>query len=304
MIHIYMYHPEKLLHNTMMLQIRMIIAAAFFGLYVVAASAETHGEFFAMDTIARGGSKDVVPMLKEMGYDGLGGQAGDGEMATALESEGMKFFNGYQSLSFHAEQSSLDPQLMQKIEAMKGHKTALWISVAKVFQNGKEFQNSSPEADEIALVKLKEIADYAQPRGVKIALYPHANQWIERVEDAIRVANKMNRENVGVTFNLCHWLKVEGTERDPEPVLRAAMPRLMFVTINGADTGDTKQMGWDRLIQPLDHGSYDLGAFMKKLRAVSYTGPIGFQGYGIKDDPRQVLTQTMNAWKKLKSISE
>jgi hypothetical protein len=33
-----------------------------------------------------------------------------------------------------------------------------------------------------------------------------------------------------VTFNLCHWLKVEGAERDPVPVLRAALPRLMFVT--------------------------------------------------------------------------
>jgi sugar phosphate isomerase/epimerase len=82
-------------------------------------------------------------------------------------------------------------------------------------------------------------------------------------------------------------------------VLKAAMPRLMFVTINGADTGDTKQMGWDRLIQPLDRGSYDVGAFLKKVRAAGYEGPIGFQGFGIKEEPRSVLERTMTAWKKL-----
>jgi sugar phosphate isomerase/epimerase len=109
----------------------------------------------------------------------------------------------------------------------------------------------------------------------------------------------VNRAGVGVTFNLCHWLKVEGSERDPEPVLKAAMPRLMFVTLNGADTGDTKQMGWDRLIQPLDSGTYDVGAFLRKVRAAGYSGPIGFQGFGIREDPRAVLERTMKAWKKI-----
>lgn len=136
---------------------------------------------------------------------------------------------------------------------------------------------------------------------MRIALYPHTNLWIEHVEDAIRVADKMNRPDVGATFNLCHWLKVEGGERDPEPVLRAALPRLMFVTINGADAGDTKTMGWDRLIQPLGSGSYDVAAFVQKLRALGYAGPIGFQGFGIKQEPREVLAQTMTAWQKMTS---
>ncbi len=98
---------------------------------------------------------------------------------------------------------------------------------------------------------------------------------------------------MGLTFNLCHWLKVEGSERDIQPVLKVALPRLMFITINGADTGDTKQMGWDRLIQPLDAGSYDVAAFVKTARELGYKGPFGFQGYGIKTEPRIVLQRTM-----------
>ncbi len=222
-------------------------------------------------------------------------------MATALEAEGLKFFNGYVTLEFHAEQTALDQRLKQMIDSMQGHHTMLWIALAKIFNGDTAFQKSSPEADDTVISRLREIADYAEPRGVKIALYPHTSMWLERVEDAIRVANKMNRASVGVTFNLCHWLKVEGAERDPEPVLKAAMSRLMFVTINGADTGDTRQMGWDQLIQPLDRGSYDVSAFLKKLDAAGFTGPVGFQGFGIKEEPREVLARTMHAWKKLRA---
>lgn len=113
----------------------------------------------------------------------------------------------------------------------------------------------------------------------------------------MRVADRLNRPDVGVTFNLCHWLKVEGAERDPVPVLRAALPRLMFVTISGADTGDTRTMGWDRLIQPLDSGSYDLGRFVRQFQSLGYTGPVGFQGYNIKAEPLEVLTRSMAAWR-------
>jgi sugar phosphate isomerase/epimerase len=132
---------------------------------------------------------------------------------------------------------------------------------------------------------------------VKIALYPHSWFWIERVEDALRVAKKVDRTNVGATFNLCHWLKVEG-DRDPKPVLKEALPRLFFVSINGADRGDTKSMEWDRLIQPLDRGSYDVAAFLKTLKELGYAAPIGFQGYGIKGDSKTILQQTMDGWKK------
>jgi len=255
--------------------------------------------FFAMNTIARGGPDAVVPLLKELGYDGLGGGAGDDAMAKALEAAGLRFFNGYLTLSFDSAQPVLDDKLRGILDCMAGHDTALWLAVQKVQRDGQPFAKSSPDADEIAIAKLREIADYAKPHHIRIALYPHTGLWIEHVEDAIRVADKLDRDDIGVTFNLCHWLKVEGSARDPLPVLKAALPRLMFVTINGADYGDTQAMGWDRLIQPLGSGSYDVAAFLGKVRAAGYTGPVGFQGFGIKRDLREVLVQTIAAWRKM-----
>ena len=220
-------------------------------------------------------------------------------MAKALEAEGLKFFNGYLTLSLDDAQPALDDRLRGMLDRMQGHDAALWLALQKVQKGGVAFAKSSPEADDIAVTKLREIADYAGSRGVRVALYPHTGMWIEHVEDALRVADKLNRPDVGVTFNLCHWLKVEGAERDPLPVLKAALPRLMFVTINGADNGDTKTLGWGRLIQPLGSGSYDVGAFMAKVWEAGYVGPVGFQGYGIKQDPREVLATTMEAWRRM-----
>lgn len=254
--------------------------------------------FFAMDTIARGGP-DVVPLLKELGYAGLGGTAGDQRTANALKDAGLKFFNGYHTISFTAERPALDDKLRKTLAAMQGHDTALWLAIQKVSSGEKTFDKSSSAGDDIALAKLREIADYAEQQQVKIALYPHTGFWLERVDDAIRVADKLDRKSVGVTFNLCHWLKVEGSERDVAPTLKAALPRLMFVTINGADAGDTKPMGWDRLIQPLDAGTYDVAAFVQTARDVGYRGPFGFQGYGIKTEPREVLQRTMKKWREI-----
>lgn len=268
--------------------------------FVMAAAAPAQSNaFFAMDTIARGKPETVVPLLRELGYDGLGGKAGDAAMAAALKAGGLTFFNGYLTKSFDAGTPALDEPLRRMIDAMQPHGAALWLAVDKVRDHGTAFPNSSPEADPVVLAQLREIAGYAEPRGVRIALYPHASHWLERVGDAVRIADQIDRPSVGVTFNLCHWLKVEGAQTDPAPALRAALPRLMFFTINGADTGDTKAMGWDRLIQPLDQGTYDTAGFMRTVRAIGYTGPVGFQGFGIKDDPRAVLRRSIAWWRGL-----
>ncbi len=275
------------------------IIHSFFTLFVAVSFAEPANPFFAMDTIAHGKSDIVVPLLKELGYDGLGGTLGDDVMAKALEANGLCFFNGYYTLALDEAQSALNAPLKIALDRMQGHHTTLWLGVTKIQKDGKNVARSSPDGDEIARIKLGEIADYAKDRGLKLALYHHTGFWMERVEDALRIANKLNRDDVGVTFNLCHWLKVEGDERDPLPVLKAAMPRLMFVTINGADSGYTKDMNWDRLIQPLGKGSFDVSSFMQKVWSAGYNGPVGFQGFGIRQEPRTVLAETMKAWREL-----
>jgi sugar phosphate isomerase/epimerase len=275
-----------------MIRLALLLAA-------LAASAFAANPFFAMDNIARGGPEIAPAMLKELGYDGFGGRVPDETMPPAIKARGLKFFNGYHVLDLNPAQPAPNDALLRWLVAMRGQDVALWLAINKVARaDGTLYPVSSTEADAYVLTQLRAIADVANANGVRIALYPHTAFWLARVEDAQRVADQLNRPDVGVTFNLCHWLKVEGAERDPVPVLRAALPRLMFVTISGTDTGDTKAMGWDRLIQPLDAGTYDLAGFVRTLRAVGYIGPVGFQGFNIKLEPREALARSMAAWRK------
>jgi sugar phosphate isomerase/epimerase len=150
------------------------------------------------------------------------------------------------------------------------------------------------EGDARAVEIIRELADAAAAHKVRISLYHHQGFWLETVDDAMRIADKVDRPNAGVTFNLCHWLRV-CKDRDAKAVLQRAMPRLSVVTINGADTDG---QDWKTLIQTLDHGTFDVRGFLETLRDAGYTGPIGFQGYGIGGDVHDNLKRTMAAWEK------
>jgi sugar phosphate isomerase/epimerase len=255
--------------------------------------------FFAMDTIAKGRPDAVVPLLQELGYDGLGGAAGDRAMAEALQAAGLRFFNGYVTVQLQADVPGVPEKIAAQLESMRGLDTVLWLAVSKIQRTAGAEAPARAKDDEAFAARLREIAHFATERGVHVALYPHTGHYLEHFEDAIAMAERLDDPRVGVTFNLCHWLKVEGSERDPLPLLQRAGRRLMFVTINGADSGDTKTMTWARLIQPLGEGTYDVAGFLRKVRAAGFRGPVGFQGFGIKSPPREVLTRTMAAWKQM-----
>jgi sugar phosphate isomerase/epimerase len=77
------------------------------------------------------------------------------------------------------------------------------------------------------------------------------------------------------------------------------MPHLFAVSINGTDRAAEIRAGTGNWLQPLDSGSFDVGAFLETLRDLGYRGPVGLQCYGIKGDARDHLTRSMAAWRKL-----
>ena len=265
----------------------------------VALLAADRPPFFAMDTAARLEPAECAQVLADLGYAGLGGRPATAKAhAAALQSKGLVFFNGYHVTNFGYGQTELPADLAKAVDDLAGTGSTLWLGINKVaFPAGVR---AGPEyGDTIVVPQLKQLLAYAKPKGVKVSLYPHTGFWAAQFEVCLRVANKVDDPNLGVTFNLCHWLKVEGSERDSLPLIKEALPRLNFITINGADTGDTQKLGWDKLIQPLGRGSYDVGAFVAKTRAAGYRGPFGFQGFGIKMDSKELLKETMEGWGKM-----
>jgi sugar phosphate isomerase/epimerase len=251
--------------------------------------------FFAMDTATdpkRFSAAQQVEMVKELGYAGIGCTAGKGlgEMLRELDQNGLTLFSVYLGANIDSDQPKYGPELEETIEVLKGRNAILWL-----FVRSQKLKPSSPAGDDRAVEIIQEIADMAAKANLRVALYPHTGFWCESVEDAVRLAKKVARQNVGVTFNLCHWLRVDD-EKNMKSLIESAMPHLFVVTINGADSGGKD---WKTLIQTLDRGTFDMRRFLRTLKDSGYTGPIGFQGYGIGGDARDNLQRTINAWREL-----
>ena len=229
-------------------------------------------------------------LLKELGYDGAGHLWLDQvpERLATLDAAGLALFQIYVRIDIGAAQP-YDPKLKDVLPLLKGRPTML-----AVIASGAKPSDETQDARGVTIIR--EIAGLAAPSGVKIALYHHTGDWLARVEDAIRVAEKVGRPDVGVMFNLCHWLRTD-KGRDYAALIARAGNRLFAVSINGADERDPKE-GWERYIQPLGRGSFDMQAFLATLVRAGYTGPIGLQCYGLQGDARDVLAESMRAWRR------
>lgn len=236
---------------------------------------------------------EQAAMLKELGYPGMGHIWLDRveERLQTLDAAGLRLYQITMVVDLAPDKAPYDVQRFKEVcAAIKGRNVQFDLLV-----NGRK--PSDPAFDDLAVSVLREMSEQARDSGAQLLLYPHLGSWIERLEDSVRVADKVDRPNVGVMFNLCHWLRVDSS-RDYRPLLKLAMPRLWAVSLNGADNRDERP-GWDRYIQPLGQGDFDVAAFVRALREVGYRGPIGLQCYGIGGDTREHLAESMQAWQRL-----
>ena len=253
--------------------------------------------FFAMDTATKDDkhktAAEQAQMLKELGYPGIGiGYAGVDSLAETLkelDQRDLQLFAIYTGITIDPGAQPYDTSLKEAFKVLDGRNVILWV-----FAQSQTQKPSATQGDPQAVKILSELADEAAPHKVRISLYHHNAFWLETIEDAVRIADQVNRPNVGVTFNLCHWLRVS-KDRDAKTAIQHAMPRLSVVNINGADSDG---QDWKTLIQTLDRGTFDVRGFLETLRDAGYTGPIGFQGYGIGGDVADNLKRTMTAWEK------
>jgi sugar phosphate isomerase/epimerase len=260
-------------------------------LAVVAASLSHAADLFVFDNGAGRGAipiEEQVALAKRTGYAGMlfTGTKEIPAMLAAHHANGLKPLGIYTGMNLSDAKPGYDPGLPQAIEQLKGSGALITFTV----------QGKHEKGDEIAVAVIREVADLAGRAGLRVALYPHYGFHVARIEDALRVREKVGRKNVGIIFNLCHWLR-SGDEANLDLRLQQAKPHLMMVSINGSDhEGD-----WDRLIQPLDRGQFDVSAFLKKLHGVGYKGPIGLQCYNIPGDREENLRRSMGAWKRMQN---
>lgn len=240
------------------------------------------------------GFEAQVALVKRLGYDGLAGHHENEyyELRAAMDKVGIEMPEMYIAMNIEDGKITYHPELKNILKHSKDRGLLVAFHL-----HADGFTGSRKEADQLLVQGLQEMADFTAPLNIDIAIYPHVNFHCETVGHALELAEQVDRKNSGIILNLCHLLKVEGEEGWEEKAV-AALPHLFMVSINGADGGNTKEMGWDRLIQPLGEGSFDTYALVKLLKDNGYDGKFGLQCYNIQQDCEVALTTSINTWRE------
>ena len=243
--------------------------------------------FFAFENgVHFGSTEQRVEVLKELGYDGIG-SANPRNLPARLplyDKAGLKIFSLYVGGSLDADGPKYDPLISKAIKQLQGRETMIELYV----------QGGAGGNDTSAVAFVRDIADQARQSGLRVVLYPHTGFYIDTIADAVRIAKQADRDNIGVMFNLCHFLNVE-RGGDFKQALAGAEPYLWRVSVSGGKVGGKP---WNELIQPLDQGDFDQVELLRELKKLGFRGAVGLQCYGVRGDAKENLQRSIAAWRK------
>lgn len=213
---------------------------------------------------------------------------------------------GFQGIMWEDASAGL-PELLGALRARKGGLAGPWRNpqsdiagdLALLDTAGPFFfiyvPNGPYKNDAEAAAAVAAVGDRLAPSGRKVAIYPHAPDYVSNTLDAVKIAKLANRPNVGVSFNLCHELmycNVHGKNFAArfDSLTRTSMQYIFTASISG---GDSVGKDWGVLIRPLGEGTFDTWPVVKTLVEKNFKGPFLLQAFGISQDPKTHLAKSM-----------
>lgn len=229
-------------------------------------------------------------LIKESGFNGIEISELEhfNEKFKAIVNLGFKPSSLYTKLDL--DEPELDPRLIEAIKMLKGSGTIICPYIIK--KNGISLHSRDKGIDKIAIQLLRKLADLANESGLQVAIYPHLNFYVERVDHAAWIAKKANKNNLGLTFNLCHWLATTNLEERAtlNKQIETLAPFLKMISINGANNIiSSKSNIWGDYILPLGDGSFDVKGLVKYIAIdLGLNIPFGIQCYNLKGNKQLV----------------
>lgn len=223
-----------------------------------------------------GADEEEAAFLKTAGYAGVSQVHGGGEAlvrkVAAYEKAGLKVLSVYRDIAG----KGLDAADLRPL-ANKG--ALIELTVQKI-------TDTTP-------ARIREICLVAEGLGMRVALYPHHGFGIATMPQAVEMVTKVDYPELGIMFNLCHFLRGENPA-DLETTITAAGESLFAVSVSGADT---EGKDWPALIRPLGAGDFPMERLLTALSKSGFSGPIALQCFGIKGDKKENLKTSIAAWK-------
>ena len=276
----------------------------FFILFLLVATGLCHAQeldnvFYAFHNSVRtlpgapAGDEAQAKAIKDLGYDGMSGhhQADYIAQRRAMDKVGLAMPEIYLPVTIHEDGSvTFKEEIRDIIRDSKDRN--LLVALAA---HSPHFQDKHEEGDPFLVEAIRELADYAEPYGVKIAVYPHKNFYCERLNHSLRICKEVDRPNVGAIFNTFHLFNVEGEEGWREKLIEA-LPHLYMISINGMGAKGSGQKKDEWTILPLGQGTFDIYQIVKTAKDHGYEGPFGLQCFMIKEDFEAAMRQSITTW--------
>jgi sugar phosphate isomerase/epimerase len=268
---------------------------------------KVRNQFFAFHNIIRGDAlyntfDKQVEFVKSEGFDAIEINQIENfaEMKAAINKH--QFKGAFFYVKLKLEPPFYDSGLEDCIKKLKG--TNVIISPFIVSET-KRYKPSTHDADTLATHLLQQIGDMAKKSDLEVAIYPHYSFYVERTDHALALAKQVNRKNVGLTFNLCHWLATTNQQERMmlKPHLKELNPYLKMITISGAnDVISQSKVIWDDYILPLGQGSFNTYELVRYImKDLKFKKPIGVQCYNIKGDKVALVKNTISVWESYKN---
>ncbi|MCU1530213.1 MAG: Xylose isomerase protein barrel [Frondihabitans sp.] len=233
-------------------------------------------------------------MLAELGYTGTNltlwsepAWADLPRLARATADSGLEASSVYVTVDIAAP---LEDEATRRALALIGSVEATrTVEVALVADS--TYAPSDPAGDDRARAFLERALAAAESNEVTLLLYPHTFGWVERIDDAVRLAATFDDPRLGLTFSAFHWYAAD--RQDLDGTLQRAARYLGMANVSGS----RPQSGgyFPATIEPVGGGELDVFHVVATLRENGYTGALGVQGYGIGGDPYEAFASSRDA---------
>ena len=128
------------------------------------------------------------------------------------------------------------------------------------------------ETRQVLYALLREVGDYARPKGIRIALEIHGGIMLNAAE-ALRTLAEVGRENLGINFDTANILYYN-PEADGAAELAACAPHVFHVHLKDIVRGATRE---EHVLTRLGKGEVDFRRAFDILHAADFYGPFALE---------------------------
>ncbi|MFW6162854.1 MAG: sugar phosphate isomerase/epimerase family protein [Planctomycetota bacterium] len=119
---------------------------------------------------------------------------------------------------------------------------------------------------------IREVADYAAPRGIRFALEIQAGM-VQNAETALTTLDAIDRPNLGINFDTANLLYYND-DCDPAAELKAMAPRVVHVHLKDILRGASRA---EHRFPPFGQGEVDFRTVFDVLHDAGFYGPFSFE---------------------------